>query len=133
MINYACSKCRTAMASPDGAAGQVNKCPACGQGITVPPAAARKRRAAHRSLGKHLPATSTEGLLNFVGAIFAVLAFVSFIAGAVLLINDQFERGVILFFCGIALIGAAILYSAFRHVLLYLRTIANGGRGPAGE
>ena len=36
MIEYRCPKCATDMASPDGLAGQAEKCPVCGNVTTVP-------------------------------------------------------------------------------------------------
>jgi len=118
MINYACPKCRTAMASPDGAAGQVNKCPACGQGITVPPAAPR---------AKFFMPSLAESVLPVMAFIAGFLSVASFGLAAII----YFDAGgsvvtfAICICAGIAFISTAISFSAMANVLLYLRTTAN--------
>lgn len=42
MIHYKCDQCGAEMQSPDSLAGQVERCPECEAGNTVPPAAGQQ-------------------------------------------------------------------------------------------
>ena len=157
MINYNCSKCHTAMSSPDSMAGQPETCPNCGSGVVVPDSDILiLREAIASSVPPNRPpnrhgakmqtvtrgtnrATITESAMAIIGTICFIVGGIIIFVGLIFLASKQDENSAIASMAArisgwfIISWGVGIAVSGFypwaaHHVLRYLRMILDAER-----